>query len=49
MPNASPCTGIECGSASNGCGGTVACDSCPNNQVCDRRCDKCLGPLQVCP
>ena len=33
-PSTSACGGRQCGSASNGCGGTVSCGSCASGQTC---------------
>ncbi|HET6283115.1 MAG TPA: hypothetical protein VFH73_19310 [Polyangia bacterium] len=48
-PASNPCTGIICGTGFDGCGGSVACDTCPNGKICDRRCDQCLFVGQSCP
>ena len=51
MPDAQACNGVVCGTASNGCGGTVQCtDTCatgdkcyPNNACCTPNAQACQG------
>jgi hypothetical protein len=34
-PNQDPCAGMECGTASDGCGNTFECGGCSSNWICD--------------
>jgi len=43
-PTPSPCAGLECGSADNGCGGTVNCGSClVAGEACDQGTNQCVA------
>lgn len=43
-PTSCEATGVECGSASDGCGGLLSCGTCPPGFVCER--GVCEGVLQ---
>jgi hypothetical protein len=46
LSESSACQGVPCGTASNGCGGTVACtNNCTSGQVC--KSNSCCTPLSA--
>jgi hypothetical protein len=54
MPNACTVLGYTCGVASDGCGGTLNCGTCPNNYTClSNKCaasctNECTGGAKQC-